>query len=89
MVDHESGTWYVKRGKRVSRAYESSWDRTLELIGTYDCICKKGEDKGIIIINPKVIKAVKFFYSNYSTDKETRNIFSGLVATLKVTLLTC
>ena len=37
--------------------------------------------KGIIVRNPKVLKAVMFFYSNYALNKETRNVFSGLVDT--------
>ena len=50
---------------------------------------KGKETKGIIIINPKVLKAVMFFYSNYATNKETINSVSSLVATLRGTLLVC
>ena len=47
------------------------------------------ETNGVIIIKPKVLKAVMFCDSNYSTDKYTRKSVSGLVATLGGTLLTC
>ena len=43
--------------------------------------------KLIITINPKVLKSIIFCYSNYGTDKETRNSISGVVATRVVTLL--
>ena len=49
---------------------------------------KGKEIKVIVIINPKVIKAVIYFYYNYEMDKETRNSVSGLANTLRVTLLT-
>ena len=50
----------------------------------------KGKDtKGIIIRNPKVIRVVMFYDSNYATYKKTINSISGLVATLGGTLLTC
>ena len=53
------------------------------------CISKsKREKKSIIVINHKVIKSVMFCSFNYSTDKETRNSVSSLVATLGVTILT-
>ena len=50
---------------------------------------KGKETNGIIIIKPKVLKAVMLCDSNYAIEKETRNIVSGLVATLGRTLLTC
>ena len=50
---------------------------------------KGKETKDIIIINPKVLKAVMFCDSNYATDNVTRNSASGLVATLGGVLLTC
>ena len=43
--------------------------------------------KLIITINPKVLKSIIFCYSNYGTDKETRNSISGVVTTRVVTLL--
>ena len=50
----------------------------------------KGKDtKGIIIRNPKVLKAVMFCDSNYATDREKIKIVRGLVATLGGTLLIC
>ena len=50
---------------------------------------KGKETKVIFNRNPKVIKTVMFFDSNYATDKETIKSFIGLVATLGGTLLTC
>ena len=50
----------------------------------------KGKDtKGIVIRNPKVLKAVMFSDSNYATDKETRNNVIILVATFVGKRLTC
>ena len=50
---------------------------------------KGKENKGIITRNPKVLKAVMFCDSNYSTEKEIRKSVSGLVTTIGGTLLTC
>ena len=51
--------------------------------------CLKGkETKGITTIKPKFMKLVMFCNSSYTTDKETRNSVSGLVATLVGILLT-
>ena len=50
---------------------------------------KDKETKGIFIRKPKVMISVIFCDSNYSTDNETRNSVSSLVATLGGTLLTC
>ena len=47
------------------------------------------EKKDIVIRKLKVLKAVMFCDSNYVTDTDTRNSFSGLVTTLVVTILTC
>ena len=41
---------------------------------------KVKETKGIIIINPKVMKAVMFCHSNYATGKDTRKSVIVLVA---------
>ena len=49
---------------------------------------KSKETKGIIIINPKFLKALIFCDSNYATAKETRNSVSILVATLGGKLIT-
>ena len=48
---------------------------------------KGKETKGIIFRNPKVLKAVMFYDSNYATYKDTRKSVSGLVTTLGGTLL--
>ena len=61
------------------------WKALGHLIG----YLKDKETKGIIIINPKVIKSVMFCDSDYVTFKETKNSVSGLVATLGGTLLRC
>ena len=61
------------------------WKALGHLIG----YLKGKETKGIIVRNPKVMKAVIFYDSNYATDKKARNSVSGLVATLGGTLLTC
>ena len=50
---------------------------------------KGKEKKGIFIRKPKVIKYVIFFDSNYTTYKDTRKSFSGLVSTLGGILLIC
>ena len=52
-------------------------------------ITKTQLPRGIIIINPKVLKVVMFCDSNYATDNETRESVSGLVSTLGGTLITC
>ena len=50
----------------------------------------KGKDnKCIFIRKPKVLKSVMFCDSNYSTDKETRNIVISLVTMIGGTLLKC
>ena len=59
-----------------------------KLLGCLIGYLKGKETKGTIIIKPKVMKSVMFCYLNYATYKETRNIVSGLVATLGGTLLT-
>ena len=48
---------------------------------------KVKETKGIVIKNTKVLKAVMFCDYNYATYKEIRKSVSGLVATLRSTLL--
>ena len=50
---------------------------------------KGKETKSIIIIKPKVMKAVILCDYNYATDKETRKSLIGLAATLGRTLPTC
>ena len=61
------------------------WKALGRLVG-----CLKGkETKGITTIKPKVMKLVMFCDLSYTTDKETRNSVSGLVATLGGALLTC
>ena len=45
--------------------------------------------KCILIRKPKVMKYVMFCNSNYTTDKETRNSVSSLVATLGGIPITC
>ena len=59
------------------------WKSLGRLIGSL----KVKETKGIIIIKPKVLKAVLFCDSNYAIDKETRKSVSGLVAALGGTQL--
>ena len=44
---------------------------------------------GVVIIKPKVLKAVIFCDSNYSPCKDTRKSVRGLVATLGGKILTC
>ena len=66
----------------VGRAYESSWSRALELIGAFYWRSKIKKKKGTIVRKPKLIKAVMLFYSNYDTNRETRNSVSSLVVTL-------
>ena len=63
--------------------------RHWKVLGRLIGYLKGKETKGIIILKPKVLKAVMLYYSNYATDKETRNSVSGFVATLGGTLLTC
>ena len=50
---------------------------------------KVKDKKGIIIRNPKVLKDGIIYNSNFATDKETRKGVSGLVATLRGTLISC
>ena len=61
------------------------WKKLGHLIG----YLKGKETEGIVIRNPKVLKAVIYFDSNYATDKETRNSVSSFVTTLGGTILTC
>ena len=61
------------------------WKKLGHLIG----YLKGKYTKGIIVRNPKILKAVIFCNSNYAKDKETRKSVSGLVATLVGTLITC
>ena len=61
------------------------WKALASLIG----YLKVKDNKGIIIVNTKVLKEVMFCDSNYATFKETINNVSGLVATLGCTLQTC
>ena len=60
----------------------------MEVIGTSYWVSKRGRKKYIVAIKPKVLKYIIFCDSNYATDNETRNSFSGLVTTLLGTLLT-
>ena len=52
----------------ISHPGPEHWKALGRLIG----YIKVRETKGIIIINPKVLKAGMFCDSNYATDKETR-----------------
>ena len=61
-----------------------NWKSSGRLIG----YLKGKYNKDIIIINPKVLKAVMFCDSYYAINKETRNSVIGLVVTLGVKLLT-
>ena len=61
------------------------WKALGRLIG----YLKGKETKGIVILNPKFIKAVMCCDQNYATDKETRNNVSGLVATNGRKIPTC
>ena len=61
-----------------------NWKALGRLIG----YLKGKETKGIVIRNPKVLKAVMFCNYNYITGKEKRKSVSGLVATFGGTLLT-
>ena len=70
---------------RMSHPGTEHW----KALGRLIVYLKSKETKRIIIVNPKVMKAVMFCDSNYSTEKETRNIVSGLVATLGGKLLKC
>ena len=56
--------------------------RASEVPRTFIGYLKGKETKVITIINPKVLKTVMFFYSNYATNEETINFVRGLVATL-------
>ena len=58
-------------------------------LGSFIGYLKIKETKGIVIRNPKVLKAVMFCELNYATEKEIGNNISGLVATLGRKLLTC
>ena len=69
----------------MSRPGKENWKSLVRLIG----YLKVKQTKGTIIRKPKVIKAVMFCDSNYTTDKETRKSVRGLVDTIGGTLLTC
>ena len=69
----------------ISHPGPEHWKALVLLIGYINV----KETKCIIIIKLKVLKAVMFCDSNYSTDKETRKSVSGLVSTLGGTLPTC
>ena len=86
MVVHEVPNAAIELDRST---YESSWARTLEDIGKFDCIFQSKKDKSIIIRKPKCLKAVMFCDSNYATYKETRNRVSDLVTIPGGTLLPC
>ena len=68
----------------MSHPVPEHWKVLGQLIGYL-----KGKDtKGIIVINPKGLKAVMLCDSNFATDKDTRKSVSGFVSTLVGTLLT-
>ena len=69
----------------MSHPGREHWKSLGRLIG----YLKVKETKGIIVRKPKVMKSVMKCDLNYATDKETRKIVSGLVATLGGTLLMC
>ena len=69
----------------MSHTGQENWKELGHLI----VYIKVKEAKGIILRKPKVLKAVMFCDSNYSTYKDTRNSVGGLFATLGETLLTC
>ena len=69
----------------MSHPGPENWKALGRLIGYLKC----KNTKGIIIRKPKVMILVIFCDSNYVIDNETRNILSGLVATLGGTLITC
>ena len=71
-------------GVQMNYPEPEHWKALGRLIG----YIKGKEVKGIIIRSPKVLKAFMFCDFNHTTDKETKNGISGLVATLGGTLLT-
>ena len=59
----------------------------LKALGRWIGLLKSKDTKGIVIRNPKVLKAAIFWDSNFSIYKETIKSVRGLVSTLGQTLL--
>ena len=57
-------------------------------LGNLIVYLKGKENKGIVIRNPKVLKAIIFCDSNYATDNDTRKSVNSLVDTCGGTLIT-